>query len=193
MAVRLARGEEWTDIEQPANREHFIELIGLAIEVVRVCEGLGIDLVVSGSLAVLAYTGSPDLVVDDIDLSCSENEFERLSAALSAGGFDTRITPWHVLQARRCGLKIEFDASEHWMTGLTGDFQLLDLGGAVIRVIGPGDLRELYRRGIHDLERRKDAASYPKLAHVRSRYDRLMQLDPSGGEDSPPAGSNARS
>lgn len=173
MTVRLARNDGWVDVELPANKDHFRKLIDFAVEILGVCDQLRIAPTLSGSLAVLAHTGRSDIAVHDIDLACSEADFPRLQAALSERRIDTRIKPWHVLQARRGDVKVEFDAAEHWMTGLSTDYRSLDLGGTAVRVVGLDDLRELYRRGVEELQGRDDEPGRAKLAHVRSRYDML--------------------
>lgn len=169
------RGEQWREIVAPANAEHFRRLLTFTNVVLAVCERLDVSATLSGSLAVLAYTQQPAIIVDDVDLACSEQEFPRLSAALTNHGIHRRITSWHVLQAHQNGMKVEFDSTEHWMSGLSGRYRRLDTGRYVIRVVDRDDLRELYRRGIQDLAGKFDEASQAKLNHMRSRYELLAQ------------------
>lgn len=165
-------GERWRPIGPPANAAHFQQLTTFADDVLTVCERLGISPTLSGSLAVLAYTQQPDIVVDDVDLACSDREFPRLCTALTRVGIDCQITTWHVLQVRRHGMKVEFDSAEQWMAGLSDRYRLLDTGCFVIRIVELADLKELYRRGIRDLVGKSDEA---KLRHLRSRYEMLVQ------------------
>lgn len=69
-------------------------------------------------MAVRAFTQDLTITVRDIDLNCSEDEFPRLQHALEETGIFCEIQQWHVLQARRDGLKVEFSAIEFWMRGI---------------------------------------------------------------------------
>lgn len=169
------RGEQWQEVATPANAEHFQRLLTFTNVVLAVCERLGVSPTLSGSLAVLAYTQQPTIMVDDVDLACSEREFSRLSEALTHQGTHCQITTWHVLQARQDGMKVEFDSTEYWMAGLSGRYRRLDTGRNVVRVVDLDDLRELYRRGIQDLEAKFDEASQTKLRHMQSRYELLAR------------------
>lgn len=169
------RGEQWQEIVAPANAEHFQRLLSFTNVVLAVCERLGVSPTLSGSLAVLAYTHQPTITVDDVDLACSEWEFSRLSAALTHQGIHCQTTTWHVLQAHQDGMKVEFDSTEYWMSGLSGRYRRLDTGRYVVRVVDQDDLRELYRRGIQDLQEKLDQASHTKLKHMRSRYELLAR------------------
>src|ERR1019366_10615513 len=117
----------------PNNQEHFLQLVAFAKEVMDLCRGIGVEPVASGSLAIFAYSKSQDFSVNDIDLSCSEAEFARLSGALSEHGIECKLTPWHVLQALRGDLKIEFDSSEVWMDDLPHDDETLQIQDLQIR------------------------------------------------------------
>jgi hypothetical protein len=169
---------EWREIVSPANRSHLDQLIAFANEVLAICQHLNVMPTLSGSLAVLSYTRCPDIVVDDIDLACSEQDFPRLQTALTDAGIETRITSWHVLQALQNSLKVEFDSTEHWMSGLTGGYRLLYTGRFVIKVVELDDLRELYARGVRELESSADSGSHAKLQQVRSRYELLVRAQP---------------
>lgn len=134
--------------ERPRNKEHFSRLLAFCSEINAVCANLGMEPVLTGSLAVFAYTRDGEMEVNDIDLACSEQEFSRLGRALEAQGIAHEIMPWHVLQARRDDLKVEFDSMEHWMAGLPQDYDTLVIGGLNFNVVGLASLRELYRRGL---------------------------------------------
>jgi 8-oxo-dGTP pyrophosphatase MutT (NUDIX family) len=166
---------QWRAIVPPVNTVHFNQLLAFADDVLAICQQIDVSPVLNGSLAVLAYTQQVDVVVDDIDLACSEIEFPQLAAALAQQGIDCELKPWHVLQARRGGLKVEFDATEHWLGGLSGRYRSLDTGRCVVKVVELDDLRELYGRGMRDLEGRVDDTSQAKLRHVQSRYELLAR------------------
>ena len=169
--------EQWCPIAPPANAEHFEQLMIFANVVLGLCDRLGISPTLSGSLAVLAYTQRSDLIVDDVDLARAEAEFGRLGRALEREGIQCATTAWHVLQAHRDGLKVEFDSTEYWMTGLSNRYRRLDTGRFVIRVVESDDLRELYGRGVRDLEGKSDQAGQRKLRHMKSRWDLLTIAD----------------
>jgi hypothetical protein len=105
--------------ERPKNRAHFSRLLEFCKEILSVCNDLGIAPILSGSLAVFAYTRNQAIRVNDIDLACSERDFPRLSRALGERGIAYELKAWHVLQARRDDLKVEFDSLEYWMAGLS--------------------------------------------------------------------------
>lgn len=127
--------------------DRFSRLLAFADDVLTVCEALGIDLFLDGSMAVKAFTQDPTIVVHDIDLNCSEGDFPRLRCALEEAGIFCEIQNWHVLQARRAGLKVEFGATEYWMPGISGPYETLRLGDRTVRMVNREALRELYQRG----------------------------------------------
>lgn len=98
-------------------------------------------------MALRAHTQDAAIQVGDIDLNCSETVFPELQRGLGDAGIFCEVQPWHVLQARRDGLKVEFGATEHWMQGITGPFETLELGNRTIRMVNRDALRELYQRG----------------------------------------------
>lgn len=145
------------------NREQFARLLALCREILAVCSELDIRPVLSGSLAVFAYTQAAGMRVHDIDLACSEREFPRLSRALAARGIAHELREWRVLQVRQGDLKVEFDSMEQWMGGVPGEFDTLVVDGTLFRVVSLPALRELYRRGLeatagNEAERAKHAA-----------------------------------
>ena len=147
----------------PENASHFARLLLFASEVLGVCDQFGITPVLSGSLAVLAYTGKPSMEVHDIDLSCSEAQFPRLQQAIELLGIECRVTSWHVLQVRRGDLKIDFDSAEHWMQDIPERNEDVRVGDVQLRMVGIDGLRELYRRGLVDTAEKDDDSS--RLKH----------------------------
>jgi hypothetical protein len=135
-------------ITPPANREHFSRLTAFAKDVLTICDDIGVDPILDGSLAVFAYTRDPDLDVHDIDLNCAESEFPRLCQRLSERGIHCEIRSWHVLQARRDGLKVEFGAIEHWMPDIPVEREPVTIAGLEVRIVTRDGLREQYRRGL---------------------------------------------
>jgi hypothetical protein len=131
---------------QPDDR--FARLLAFANDVLDVCDTVGVDPFLDGSMAVKAHTGDRSIVVGDIDLNCSEAEFPRLERGLEDAGILCEIQPWHVLQARRDGLKVEFGATEVWTPDITGPFEPAQLGNRTVRMVSRDDLRDLYRRGL---------------------------------------------
>jgi hypothetical protein len=131
----------------PRNREHVAALLAFTREILEVCRGLEIEPVASGSLVVWLYTYDETLDVNDIDLSCSESDFECLAGALSGRGITVALTDWHVLQARRGELKVEFDSQEYWMRDLSQETVAAQIGELSLRVVSRDALIELYRRG----------------------------------------------
>ena len=131
----------------PANAAHFTRLLAFARDVLDCCAALGVHPVLSSSLALFAYTRNPDLEVHDVDLSCSESHFPRLQEALRERGIACTVTAWHVLQARRDDLKVEFDATEHWMRAIPAQYERASIAGVHFTMVSLASLRELYRRG----------------------------------------------
>lgn len=161
----------------PLNEEHVSRLLAFCAEIIAVCEELGIDPILSSSLAVFAYTRDPRMTVNDIDLSCSEEDFPRLAQALQLMGCACNVTDWHVLQVRRGDLKVEFDSREFWMRDLPGDHETLSIGSLTVRMVGPRSLTELYRRGLEGTARETDEQSVVKHHGIRQKYDALVALD----------------
>ena len=157
----------------PTNAEHFARLMSFAREVLVVCDQFGVTSVLDGSLAVLAYTGDPSMEIHDVDFSCPESQFPRLQQALESPGIACRVRPWHVLQARRGDLKIEFGATEHWNRGIPDRHETLKVGDVQFCLLGIDGLREQYRRGLVDTERQNDD-SRNKYQAYRGKF-RLLE------------------
>lgn len=158
----------------PGNRDHFQRLMAFAGEVLRACDEAGVEPVLDGSLAVFAYTRDPSVEAHDVDLSCPEADFSRLCRALQGRGIHCEIRPWHVLQARRDGLKVEFGAVEHWNRGIPDHHAPVRIAGIAFQVIGLDGLREQYRRGF---ENTAEGAADSDLPKHRSIAEKLRLLD----------------
>jgi hypothetical protein len=111
--------------------------------------------------------------VNDIDLACSELAFPKLCRALEAKGIACELKEWHVLQARRDDLKVEFDSIEYWMEGLTQEGHTLIVGGCQFQVVSLNTLRELYRRGLEDTAGQGDHEDRAKHAAIAEKHAAL--------------------
>jgi hypothetical protein len=161
--------EFFVDSLKPQGDERFVRLMRFLSEVLPLCTRIGIQLVLNGSLAVLLYSGDSTVVVNDIDLACHEQEFDRLGTALSNHGIACTLKEWHVLQARKDGLKIEFDSIEHWMQGLSGVCEQITIDKSKLSLVPLDDLKELYRRGL-------EAPEPAKRAGIAFKYGLLSRL-----------------
>lgn len=141
-AIREVPASCWDD-------RRFARLIAFAEEVLAVCEAAGapLDPVLDGGLAVQVHLGGAPFPVRDVDFGCPEADFEPLARGLRAAGIVCEIQPWHVLQARRGDLKVEFGAVEVWNQGLDGPCERVRIGRFTVRMQGRDALREQYRRG----------------------------------------------
>ena len=158
----------------PRNQKHFSRLMSFAREVLGVCDEVGIKPILSAGLAVFAYTENPAMEVHDVDLSCSESHFPRLRQALEEQGIDCRITNWHVLQAVRADLKVEFDATEYWMKDIPEHYEAARIGAVHFRMVGIDGLRELYRRGLVDTADKVDDSNQTRHRAIK---EKLRSLD----------------
>lgn len=163
--------------EHPQNQEHWVELHTFAREIIAICAELAIVPVLTGSLAVFAYTRQA-MRVNDIDLACSEADFPRLRAALTAQGIHTTLKAWHVLQAWRGAHKVEFDAWEYWMTDLpTTEANTLVIDGLMVSMVSLSNLQELYRRGLVATASQEDAIKRAKHAAIEEKYKALCAIE----------------
>lgn len=160
----------------PKNEKHFNRVVSFASEVLGVCDEMGVRPVLSGSLAVFAYTEDPTMEVWDIDLSCSESYFVQLRQALEEHDIDRRITGWHVLQAIRGDLKVEFDSTEHWMRNIPARHETVRTGNLQFQMISIEGLRELYSRGLVDTEGKVDVNNQRKHQSITERLRSLEAI-----------------
>ena len=132
----------------PRNRQKYSRLIDFSEEVIEICEGLGVDVIVDGSLAVFAYTKNQEIDVNDIDLACPEAAFPRIAGALAARGTKHRLREWHVLQVLKDDLRVELGSIEYWYQDLPIECETLQIGGRLVKLLGLGSLKALYKRGL---------------------------------------------
>ncbi len=147
--------------------------MSFAHEVLEVCDEVGIKPILSASLAVFAYTKDQTMEVHDVDLSCSESYFPGLRQALEEHGIDCRITSWHVMQAVRDDLKVEFDATEHWMQGIPEHYERAKIGDIQFWMVDLDGLRELYGRGLVDTAGKTDDNNQTKHRAIREKLRSL--------------------
>jgi len=164
-----------TVTEYPKNESHVRNLTLLCNRILDVCTELEFSPVLSGSMAVFAYTKRRDFEVRDFDLSCPESYFTRLKAALKERSLAVTITDWHVLQVRDGELKVEFDSQEFWMAALKRQTRFVDLYGMQLKIIGCAALQELYRRGVKALVAADDSLGHEKRAVLVEKI-RILEL-----------------
>jgi hypothetical protein len=162
--------------DRAKNGEHFSRLLAFCREVTAVCDELNIAPLLTGSLAVFAYTRRRMIGVNDIDLACSESEFPRLCRALAARGIACEVKAWSVLQARRDDLKVEFDSTEHWLADAPTASEALIIDGYVLDIVGLSSLRELYRRGLEAVARQPNEVDRGKVAAIAEKYALLCSM-----------------
>jgi hypothetical protein len=157
----------------PRDDERLARLLDFAEEVVGICNELGIQPMLSGSLAVLAYTRNENIRVNDIDLSCKENDFAKITGLLTIRGTAYNLKEWHVLQVSRDDLKIEFDAQEYWMSDMPEEHELLCIEDLELKMVSLDYLRRLYQRGLDDTAAKDDENSRKKHEALKAKYDAL--------------------
>ncbi len=157
----------------PENPGQFGKLLEFANEILQICQALDIEPLLSGSLAVLAYTEDDSIQVNDIDLSCMENDFPRISEHLQALGIDYQVKAWHVLQARRGDLKVEFDSLEYWMNDIPDEYEVLDTGVFQLKMVCLDYLKLLYQRGVGDTAQKESAIDQKKHDAILRKWEIL--------------------
>jgi len=123
------------------------DLIQFASNIVEICKLLSIDPILTGSLAIYAYTQNASLQIHDVDLSCHENDFPKLTTYFDQHGIDYKLKDWHVLQVWKDGMKVEFDSIEHWMPDLPDTTNQLVVGDLIVKIVNPDYLYRLYQIG----------------------------------------------
>ena len=157
----------------PKNKQTFLRLVDFLGEVIDICNLLDVEPVLSGSLAVFAFTKNQALSVHDIDLACLEKDFSRIIEVLQENEVEFRLKEWHVLQVWKEGLKIEFDSMEHWMNDISTDYETLQLENITLKMVNAVDLRELYRRGLTDTADQSNENHETKHNTLRRKYEML--------------------
>lgn len=167
IALRLNRSSK--------DNERLARLLDFAKEVVGICNDLGIEPVLSGSLAVLAYTQDENITVNDIDLSCEEKHFGEIIRRLDSEGIAYVLKEWHVLQVWREDLKVEFDAQGYWLGDMPEERELLRIENFQVNMVSLDYLRGLYQRGLDDTAAQDDENSQEKHAALKVKHDAISE------------------
>lgn len=160
----------------PRNKEIFVRLIEFFKEVLDICTELNITPILNGSLAVFAYTGNPEMDVNDVDLACSETEFPRIIHVLEERCIGYRLREWHVLQVFRNDLKVDLDSLEYWYKSLPMDYENLQVDNHQVRMLGLDGLKEFYRRGLRDKVEKADAKEKMKYTALKLKFETLERI-----------------
>lgn len=161
----------------PKNKNKFVRLIEFLKVLLDICSELNIAPVLDGSLAVFAYTQNREMIVNDIDLSCSEADFPRIIKALDERAIDYRLKEYHVLQALKDDLKVEFDSAEYWLEDLPADYVTLQVDDIRIKMLDLDSLKEFYKCGMQASETNEnEQAKYGALKEKYSLLDSVTLL-----------------
>jgi len=165
----------------PRNEEKYSRLLDFAADILEMCRGLGVDLIVDGSLAVFAYTKSQDIDVIDIDLACPEAAFPRIVTALDAKGIRHRQREWHVLQVLKDDLRVELGSLEYWYNNVPLECGTLQLGDCAVKIISLDSLKMLYKRGLDVTAKHLDEGNNRlKNQSYQLKCDTLNSIDSDG-------------
>ncbi len=160
----------------PQNEGRFRRLMEFTHQLLEFCQELGIEPVLSGSLAVLAYTHDERLQVNDVDLSCREADFDRIMEKLMKEGILCKRMDWHTLQVWREDLKVEFDAREVWMSDMPEEHEILLIDGEKLKMVSFEYLQKLYQRGLDATARSDEATAAKKHADIQQKLKLLLAL-----------------
>ena len=86
------------------------------------------------------------------------------------------LKAWHVLQAHKDGLKVEFDSIEHWMAALWEECDTLIIDGYSFKVVGLSSLRELRRRGLEAVASQSNELKPAKYLAIAEKYTILCTV-----------------
>lgn len=159
----------------PKNAERFEGLMVFLKEVLEMTSELDVEVVLSSSLAALAYTKDSSIDVNDVDLACPEAEFARLAKAADERGIRHVLKDWHVLQLWKDDLKIDFDSMEFWLKDLPQDYILLQIDDLKLPMVSLPSLKELYRRGLEDTAH-DDQINRKKRSAIKNKLELLSKL-----------------
>jgi hypothetical protein len=160
----------------PKNKDKFARLIEFCKEVLNICHELNITPILSGSLAVFAFTKNQDMNVNDVDLFCSEAEFSRIISVLTERSVSYKLREWHVLQILKDDLKVELDSVEYWYRDLPIICEILQIDGDQVNMLGLNSLREFYKQGMKDRANKTDENEIIKYEALKAKYELLEQV-----------------
>jgi len=133
-------------------------LLTFGNEMIALSQSLGFQTVAYGSLAYLAHTGDPTVVLADIDLLVTKGAFAALMDRINADAM-LRCAPttYHSLKVFRGKLKVSFDSQEDYLDSVPFERQPVDVGGFPYLVIDRTALIEVYRRGAATIPVKREA------------------------------------
>ena len=161
----------------PKNTDRFLRLIEFCKEVLDICGDLGLSPILNGSLAVLAYTKDGNMIVNDVDLACSEKEFPKIISALEERSIRYKLKEWHVLQIWKDDLKVELDSVEYWYKDLSTVGETLQIDEHRINMLSLKNLKELYQRGMKDTANKMEENERRKYGALKEKYEALEKVE----------------
>jgi hypothetical protein len=169
----------------PQNKDKVVKLIDFLARVLDVCKEIDVYPILDGGMAVFLYTQNPKIIVNDIDLSCSEKYFKKILKALVNKGFKAEIKEWHVLQIREDDLKIEFGDMDFWYPGVPVEVgKYIKIRGHKLGILRLDSLISFYRIGIKNLEKEKEQKQ-AKYNALKAKYELLIRAGKTRGVTNP--------
>jgi hypothetical protein len=160
----------------PKNKDKFLRLLEFCKEVLDIGNDLGISLILSGSLAIFAYTKNQEMSVNDVDLGCLETEFPKIISGLEERNISYRLKEWHVLQILKDDLKVELDSIEYWYKDLSLSGETLQIDHHRINMMSLKNLQELYKRGMKDTANKMEESEKRKYEALKEKYEALERV-----------------
>jgi hypothetical protein len=160
----------------PKNKDRFLRLIEFCKEVLDICSDLGLSPILNGSLAVFAYTKDRNMIVNDVDLACSEKEFPKIISALEERSIRYKLKEWHVLQIWKDDLKVELDSLEYWYKDLSMVGEILQIDNHRINMVRLKNLKEFYQRGMKDTADKMEDNERRKYEALKGKYETLEKV-----------------
>jgi|SRR5215216_4962232 len=161
----------------PKNKDRFLRLIEFCKEVLDICGDLDLSPILNGSFAVLAYTKDGNMIVNDVDLACSEKEFPKIISALEERSIRYKLKEWHVLQIWKEDLKVELDSVEYWYKDLSTVGDTLQIDEHRINMLSLKNLKELYQRGMKDTANKMEENERRKYEALKEKYEALEKVE----------------
>ena len=161
----------------PGSTEKYVRLLDFCMEILGICHDLGISPVLSGSLAVFAYTGRSDINVNDVDLACSETQFPEIIHILEERSIQYHLKAWHVLQIIRDDLKVDLDSLEYWYRDLPMHYEILLIGDYKVNLLDLESLKTCYRRGMENTVDKTEEIEQAKFKQLKAKYEALEKVE----------------
>ena len=160
----------------PKNKDRFLRLIEFCKEVLDICSDLGLSPILNGSLAVFAYTKDRTMMVNDVDLACSEKEFPKIISVLEERSIRYKLKEWHVLQIWKDDLKVELDSLEYWYKDLSTVGETLQIDNHRINMVSLKNLQEFYQRGMKETAAKMEDNERRKYEALKGKYETLEKV-----------------